>query len=402
MTEVHAEQEHVFQFDSLLSPEFTACPHPYYKHMRDTNPVLRTPSMYGDDTGMVWVSKHEDIEAALRNPDMFSSKFNRNQAPLVPINYDPPDHLRYRRLLDPLFGPKEMKRLEGKITQRANDLIDAFIDRGECDYADEFAVPLPCSVFLEIMGLPVEDLADFIRLKEATLRGSGEGFMREDDPVRMAAHEEVTERFQHQIGERRREPKDDVLSTIIHSQLDGRPLTNDELLGVCHLFLVAGLDTVTDSLTCFYAFLGRNPEYRQRLVDDPELIPSAVEEMLRFESPVPFVPRVATTETELCGCPIKPGDQIMLLLGSANNDERAIDGAEEVDFDREGNRHLAFGGGIHRCLGSHLARLELRVGLREWHRRIPEYHIPDGVELEWATLLRQVEHLPLVFDRVVG
>ena len=120
--------------------------------------------------------------------------------------------------------------------------------------------------------------------------------------------------------------------------------------------------------------------------------------MLRYESPVPFVPRVAVEDTDLGGCPIAAGDTVMLLLGSANSDERAIERADEVDFDRTTNRHLAFGGGVHRCLGSHLARLELRVSLREWHRRIPEYHIPEEVELEYATLLRQVEHLPLVFD----
>ena len=138
------------------------------------------------------------------------------------------------------------------------------------------------------------------------------------------------------------------------------------------------------------------------LVEDPAVIPAAVEEMLRYESPVPFVIRVATEATEIGGCPINAGDSVMLLLGSANNDERAVDDAAAVDFDREVNRHLAFGGGVHRCLGSHLARLELRVGVREWHRRIPDYHIPDDVELEWATMLRQVEHLPLVFDEVVG
>ena len=402
MSETEAREEHVFQFDTLLSPEFTKTPHPYYKHMRDTNPVLRTPSMYGDGGGMVWVAKHDDIDHALRCPELYSSKFNRSNDPLVPINYDPPEHLRYRRLLDPLFGPKEMRKLEDEITHRANEFIDRFIGRGSCDYAEEYAVPLPCSVFLQIMGLPVEDLADFLRLKELLLRGSGEGYMREDDIPRQKAHEEATERFSTLIAARRAEPRDDVLSKIVHGEVDGRPLTDEELLGVCHLMLIAGLDTVTDSLTCFYAFLGRSPEHRRRLDEDPDIIPQAVEEMLRFESPVPFVPRIAQDGAELSGCPIDKGDTVMLLLGSANSDERATDGADHSDFDREGIRHLAFGGGIHRCLGSHLARLELRVSLREWHRRIPDYHIPDDVELEWATLLRQVEHLPLVFDEVVG
>ena len=182
MTDVESGEEHVFQFDSLLSPEFTKSPHPYFRQMRDTNPVLRTPSMYGDDTGMVWIAKHDDIDAVLHDTELFSSKFNRDSAPLVPINYDPPEHLRFRRLLDPLFGPKQMNLLEPEITRQANELIDAFIARGECDYAEEFAVPLPCRVFLQLMGLPLEDLPDFLRLKEMALRGGGEGYGRDDDP----------------------------------------------------------------------------------------------------------------------------------------------------------------------------------------------------------------------------
>ena len=398
MSNLEAHEERVFQFDSLLSPDFTKAPHPYYKHMRDTNPVLRTQSMYGDGSGMIWVARHEDIENALRCPEIYSSKFNRDSAPLVPINYDPPDHLRYRRLLDPLFGPKAMKKLEGDIARRANDFIDVFITRGQCDYAEEFAVPLPCSVFLALMGLPLEDLSDFLRLKEVILRGSSGDYMNQNDPLRQQAQVEATERFQRLIEARRDSPQDDLLTTIIETEVEGQVLSDDELIGICNLLLIAGLDTVTDSLTCFYAFLGRNPNYRRRLVSDSAAIDAAVEEMLRYESPVPFVPRVAVEDTELGGCPIAAGDTVMLLLGSANSDERAIDRADEVDFDRTTNRHLAFGGGVHRCLGSHLARLELRVSLREWHRRIPEYHIPEEVELEYATLLRQVEHLPLVFD----
>jgi len=403
VTDVEPDQEHVFQFDSLLSPDFTKCPHPYFRNMRDTNPVLRTPSMFGEDTGTVWLAKHEDIDAVLHTPSTFSSKFNRSNTPMIPINYDPPEHVLYRRLLDPIFGPKEMKKLEPEITRRANEFIDAFIERGGCDYAEEYAVPLPCSVFLELLGLPLEDLPHFLRLKEIALRGgASDGYTRDDDPARTEARTEAEERFERVIAERRREPRDDVLTRILNCEIDGKPLSQDEVLGILHLFLIAGLDTVTDSLTCFYAFLGRNPERRRTLVEHPELIPAASEEMLRYESPVPFVIRVATEATEVRGCPIDEGDTVMLLLGSANNDEQSVADADDIDFDRDANRHLAFGGGPHRCLGSHLARLELNVSLREWHRRIPDYHIPDDVELEYATMLRQVEHLPLVFDEVVG
>jgi cytochrome P450 len=226
--------------------------------------------------------------------------------------------------------------------------------------------------------------------------------MMEQDEVRTNALARMFVHFEKLIEDRRREPRDDVLTKIINGQVDGRPMTDDEILGTCQLMLIAGLDTVTDSLTCFYAFLGRNPEYRQRLATEPEIIPRAIEEMLRYESPVTFVPRIAAKEAELSGCPVKPGDMVLALLGSANTDEHQLADANVVNFDRPAVRHYAFGGGVHRCLGSHLARIELRVALTEWHRRIPEYHIPDEVELQYATMLRQVEHVPLVFDKVVG
>ena len=400
MTELDvAPEAKVFGMESLMDPAFSKCPHSYYEQMRAENPVLR----FGEEgtPGVVFLGKHEDIDAALHAPERFSSKFNKEaDKPLIPINLDPPDHRKWRQLLDPMFNKREMLKLEEDITRRVNVLIDGFIERGECDYAEEYAVPLPCTVFLALMGLPLEDLDIFIDLKERLLRGGGGGFMQQDE-IQLKAHAELTERFEKLIEQRKAEPRDDVLTKIIHSEVDGRPITQDELLGTCHLLFIAGLDTVTDSLTCFYAFLAENPEHRQRIVEDPLVINRAIEEMLRFESPVPFVPRVATEDMELRGCPITKGDQVVVLLGSANNDDEANDRPDIVDFDRESVRHYAFGGGIHRCLGSHLARLELKVSLQEWHRRIPEYHIKDGVELEWAALLRQVHHLPLVFDKVV-
>ncbi len=389
-----------FEFDSLLQPEFAKRPQPYYRQMRDTNPVLRLGDMWGTDRDTVIVAKHSDIEFVLRNPELFSSDFlppEVTRFPLIPENIDPPHHLKYRRLLDPLFGPKRMKQLEPEITRRANKLIDRFIDKGACDYAQEYAVPLPCGVFLDLMGLPPDELEFFLQLKDDMLQAQ----MVADDDL-MATKDRASERFLRLIADRRQDPRNDLLTHLVSATIEGKPLTEEELLGICHLMIVAGLDTVTDSLTCFFAVLGREDTHRRRLVDDPEVIPSAVEEFLRFESPVPFVPRIAKGDVELSGCPIKDGDQVLLLLGSANTDEKVHDRPELIDVDRYPNRHLGFGGGIHRCLGSHLARIELRVSLREWHRRIPEYHVPSDVELEFTPLLRRVEHLPLVFDRVVA
>ena len=192
-----------------------------------------------------------------------------------------------------------------------------------------------------------------------------------------------------------------MLTAVVQMEIDGGPVGHDELLGICRLLFLAGLDTVTDSLTCFFVFLAQILDHRRRLVEDPDIIPMAVEEMLRYETPAPWVPRTATQDIEINGSLIKKGEQVVLLVGSADTDERAYEHEDEVDFDRPHVKHFAFGGGVHRCLGMHLARHELRIALQEWHRRIPSYHVPDGVELEWAPVMRQVMYLPLVFDEVV-
>ncbi|HUS61629.1 MAG TPA: cytochrome P450, partial [Acidimicrobiales bacterium] len=192
------------------------------------------------------------------------------------------------------------------------------------------------------------------------------------------------------------ELREDLLSHFLHVEVDGDRLTHEEILDICFLFLIAGLDTVTASLDCFFAYLAEHPEQRQRIVADPSIVPAAVEELLRWETPVVAVARVAVVDTELAGCPIQQGDHVMAVLGSANTDEEALADADHVRFDRDGNRHLAFGGGVHRCLGIHLARLELRVAVREWHGRLPEYSVKPGVELEYTEGIRSLDTFPMV------
>lgn len=388
----------------MLDPAVSANPQPVYRRLRAECPVSRQdgPGMFGDG-GMAILFRHADIEDALRAPDRFSSRFGTgaaglgNDRPLIPLQIDPPDHKKYRVLLDPLFAPQRMAVLEDEIAALVNRLIDGFIERGECEFNNDFAVPMPCIVFLQLMGLPVEDLDLFVRLKDGIIRGGGELDLLKQGEARAAAGRECYDYFDAVLDERERDRRDDMLSHFLDAEVDGQTLSREEILDICFLFLIAGLDTVTDSLTCFYHTLASRPELRQRILDDPEVIPAAVEELLRWETPVPGVARIAAVDFEVDGCPIKQGDSIMLSLGSANTDEAAFARADEIDFDRESNRHYAFGGGIHRCLGSHLARRELRVAMREWHRRIPHYHIPEGAELQWAPLLRQLEHFPLVF-----
>ena len=207
--------------------------------------------------------------------------------------------------------------------------------------------------------------------------------------------------FNRHLDARQSQPTDDILTHFLTAEVDGERLTRDEMLDVCFLFLIAGLDTVSDSLTCMFAYLATHAEHRQQIVDHPELIPSAVEELLRWESPVPYgVPRIATQDVELPnGAVIPKGSAVTVSYGGANVDPAELADGFDVRFDRADNRHIAFGGGVHRCLGSHLARRELRIALAEWHRRIPDYQLKLGhEELEYPPGLRHVKALTLAWS----
>jgi cytochrome P450 len=347
------------------------------------------------------VTRREDVEEALRRTGLFS--WNEvpmdlgNVRPLIPLQIDPPKHVKYRRILDPLFAPKKMAMLEPEVMALVDKLMNGFAGKGSCDLHEEFAVPLPCTVFLRLMGLPYEDLDMFLDVKDNIIRPPGMT-MEEQAPHRRKAGDTVYEYFQKVIEQRKKSPGDDALSQIMASEVDGERLSDEEVQDICFLFIIAGLDTVTDSLDCFFAYLAQEPEQRKLIAQDESAIPSAVEELLRWESPVPAVPRVATEDVEFGGCPVHKGEQVMLLIGSANTDDTSHPGVDEVDLRRNPNPHLAFGGGVHRCLGSHLARVELRVALREFHRRIPDYSLAPGTVLQYTPGLRSLETLPLVFE----
>jgi cytochrome P450 len=350
-----------------------------------------------------------NTEFVLRHHELFSSASEMNLGnvrPLIPLNIDPPNHSKYRKLLDPLFAPKRMDEQEEDITRRVNHYMDAFVDKGECNFSEEFAELFPSSVFLGLMGLPEDELRMFLRLRDGILHPEKiDPGAPEDMDKRMAVMaktgQEIYDYFGALVDLRRKQPADDIITRFLAADVDGEQLTRDEILDICFLFLIAGLDTVSDSLTCFYAFLATHPEHRQQIVDDPTLIPAAVEELLRWESPVPGgVPRVATQDTELpSGQQVTQGTAVVVNYGAANVDPTTFADAFDVRFDRDVNPHIAFGGGVHRCLGSHLARRELRVTLREWHRRIPEYQIKPGHEaLEYPQGLRHVKDLTLTWE----
>ena len=370
-------------------------PQPMYKALRESCPVFRSPQA-------VVFSRLADIEMALKHTELFSSNMDAvdlgNVRPLIPLQIDPPEHAKYRRILDPLFTPREMARREPQVAELVNEMIDRFAGRGECDFHTEFAVPLPCTVFLQLLGLPLEDLDQFLVWKDGIIRPEGVGFDGRHDASAGVA-QQIYDYFERAIDDHIASPRDDVLSALIAAELsgEGRALSREEILDICFLFLIAGLDTVTDSLDCFFVYLARHPEHRHQLVDEPDVLPSAIEELLRWETPVPGVARVAMQDVEIGGCPISKGERVSPLLGAANTDPAEFPDPDVVDFRRNPNRHRAFGGGPHRCLGSHLARMELRVALREFHRRIPDYEIKPGTELKYTEALRSVESLPLIF-----
>jgi cytochrome P450 len=319
-----------------------------------------------------------------------------NVRPLIPLQIDPPDHVRYRRLLDPLFAPKRMAALESRTAALVHRLVDRFVDRGHCDLASEFTIPLPSEVFLTMFGLPLEELDTFLRMKDGIIRPPGD--LEAQAAHRRATAEEMYAYFNKVLDARTADPRDDILSGFLSAELEGRRLTREEILDICFLLMIAGLDTVTASLDCFFAYLAQHSDQRERLVADPALIPNAIEELFRWETPVTGVPRIAVQDVELGGTTIHAGDQIMILLGSANTDEAEFPDAEVVDLGRTVNRHLAFGGGVHRCLGSHLARLELRVALREFHSRIPSYRLAPDAALEYTAGIRSLSSLPLIWE----
>ena len=390
-------------FEMMMNPAYAADPRPFFTALRDNGAARDDISVPGRKPSIL-VSRYQEVQDTLRNPKVFSSRFGEgmgglgNDRPMIPLQIDPPEHKKYRKLLDPFLEPRTMARLEGEVVDLVNDMIDQFESKGSCELLQDFAVPLPCTVFLRLLGLPLEDLDLFLQIKEGIVRGNSEPTLQAQFEARKNAGKLCYEYFETALDRILDERTEGLLLDLLESEIDGERLTREEIIDVCYLFIIAGLDTVTDSLCCFFNFLAENPDHRRMIVEDPSLIPNAVEELLRWESPVSGVARIAVEDTEINGCPVHKGENLFVLVGAANTDPDGIEDADRVDFNRETNRHFAFGSGIHRCLGSHLARLELRVTLREWHRRIPDYHIPAGTELVWTPMLRATLEMPLVFQ----
>ena len=368
-----------------------------YRILREAGPVIKSPRGYV-------LTSSEYVEFALKHPELFSSKqaFDMlgSPLPMVPIAFDPPEHTRYRRILQPFVGPRETALWQPRLRSLVGRLIDSFAERGHCDLVAELAVPLPAEVFLTLFGLPMEDRDRLIAWKEGLL-GSPvlSGGKPTEEMVRVGA-----ELFTYLVGhiEMRRQHADggeDLLGRLLADTSEER-LSDEELIGLSFLFVLAGLDTVTSALSTAFAALAVRPGLRQQIAADPSVIPGAVEELLRMDGPVVFLPRVASQDIQLDGHTILAGSEVQVAIAAANRDPAEHANPDEINLRRQ-ERHHAFGGGPHRCLGSHLARMEMREVLAEWHSRIPEYELAPGFSprVDWPTGLVGLDALPLVFPR---
>lgn len=348
------------------------------------------------DAGVYFISGADVVEEAAIHPELFSSfgafDLVGSPFPMVPIAFDPPDHTRFRRVLDKFFGPRRMAERAPELRKQVGELIDQIVaSGGSSEVMSALAVPFPSQVFLTLFGLPLADRDLLIGWKDAVLEFSAaEGL--EPSPETLARGAELVTYLNGHVADRRRTGGDDLLGQLLSDSSDGA-LTDPEIIGLCFLFLVAGLDTVTAATGFALYELARNPALRATLVDDEEAVTHFIEEVLRINPPVPYVPRVTTAEVTVAGVTIPAGSRCWLGLGTANRDPERYPDADVMHQRR--NNHFTFGRGPHRCLGSHLARLELRLIIEEWNRRIPTYSVLEEPTVGWpcGTLHFQELHL---------
>lgn len=355
--------------------DFAADPWPLLADMRTRCPVSRS-----DAYGGFWVAtRYDDIKRIALDDETFSSaksltippKKNLNQRS-IPIEVDPPMFQKYRRIMHPLFSPSAIGALEPVIEAFVHRCIDTFIESGQCDFVHELADPLPAMTTLHMLGLPVQDWKRFSDPLHSTV------FLRQDNPDRakhVAGLRWIRETLVAAIDDRRAHPRNDMITYLIRSTVDGRPLDDDEVLEMVYLTIQGGFDTTGSAISSALLQLDRDRGARQRLLNDPDLLPTAVEEFLRFEAPQFALARTANRDVEIGGQNIREGDKILLVWASGNRDESVFPDADSVRLDRFPNRHMTFGLGAHRCLGSTLARREIVSALRLVLHRIPDYAV---------------------------
>jgi cytochrome P450 len=377
-----------------LDPRWVENPYPIWEALRDECPVAHT----GRYRGVYFPSRFEDVRAVAYDTEHFSSRriVVRDQPPpripAPPITSDPPEHRPAKTLLLPAFTPDAIKRHEPRARDICGRLIDRFAAKGGCDAAVDYAQEIPVRLIAHMLGLPEGEGDRFRRWIHEILEAG-----ITEPAILMRAIGETTKYFQAEVEKRRAAPGDDLISYLIDAKIDGAPLGEDHLLGTLRLILIAGIDTTWSAIGACFWHLAQHAEDRRRLVADPALIPTAVEEFLRAYAPVTMA-REVIKETTIGGCPFKPGEMVLLSFPAANRDPAVFAEANRVMIDRKENRHAAFGLGIHRCIGSNLARMEIAVALQEWLARIPEFRLDPAAKVTWSEgTVRGPRKLPVLF-----
>jgi cytochrome P450 len=347
--------------------------------------------------GGYYLTRREDVLGALRNPEIYSSKsafdILGSPLPLVPLAFDPPEHTRFRKILQPFFSPHTLGAMLPALQAQAIEIIDAIAAKDGCEAMRDLAIPYPSQVFLTLFGLPLEDRDRLIRWKDAVI---GLGLLGTLEGADLTPAIELTAYLVEAIAAHRENPGADILSQVL---LGDDPLDDGEALGLSYVFVLAGLDTVTSAIGAALLELARRPQVRALLRENPDKIPVFVEEVVRLETPAPIVPRVATQAVDVAGVAIPAGARVWLCLGAINRDGSDATSIDDLVMDGKVHKHWGFGGGTHRCLGSHLARMELNLVVSEWLRRITTFELAPGYQpqIVWPSATFSVAELPLRF-----
>jgi cytochrome P450 len=385
----------------IFDPGYIEDPHGIWTELRETCPIAHT-----DRWGGSWLpTTYADVTAIARDIHHFPSGkgitvvppvFEEGEAPILangvpPISADPPVHTWTRRLILPSMAPRRVEEYEVMTRALCRSLIDSFAEKGKADAAADYAQQIPVRVIAHLLGVPPEMSDTFTGWVRDVLEFAYDRERRRAGVLQIAGF------LQEQIADRRANPKDDLLTELLNAEVDGEPVDESFVLGMAALLLIAGIDTTWSAIGSSLWHLATHPDDRRRLVNEPELIPTAIEELLRAYSPVTMA-RIVEEDVEYNGCPMKASDRILMAFPAANRDPEVFEHPDEVIIDRQHNLHVAFGAGIHRCAGSNLARMELRVAIEEWLARIPEFDVKDPDAVTWAGgQVRGPRNVPVVF-----
>lgn len=365
--------------------QYAADPYPIWDELREQCPIA-----HSERFGGVWLpTRHEDVSAIATDTEHFSSRSiivndNRPMLELAPegvappISSDPPFHSEARRMLLPAFSPRNVAKVEDSTRAYCVELLDALQGRDVVDAAEEYAQHIPVRVIANMLGLPESDGDVFRRFVHEIIEG-----VAVPPEERVEAFLGLYEYLQSHIADHRAHPRDDLITFLLESELQGERLTEDHVVRTIALLLIAGIDTTWSAIGASIWHLAGTPGDRERLVAEPELVPTAVEELLRAYAPVTMA-RLVKDDVEYQGCPMRAEDWVLLPFPAANRDPAVFDDPDEVILDRQPNRHAAFGLGAHRCAGSHLARMEMRVALEEWLRAFPQFSLADPEAVRWS------------------